>query len=154
MKKITVLLFILFASCYPLTTMVNESQPIGEDFEIKINKFSDVNQNVTARFNGKEGKYTWFVVTIKNNGTKAKKLDFNKFYVENSLLEPRIPIYDIVSSIGWDLGDRKKVLNFYGGETKNIRMIFITPAFGKINAVFYEEKRIELKYGETKQRLL
>lgn len=156
MKKNIFYFFLAFLlnACHPLTEIISENYVVNKNFNLHIHNFSDVNNQGFAYFDGKIGKYVSLTISITNNASAKKELDFKTFAIDNTQMNLKIPLYSVaMAGTGWRIGGKNKNVTFNGGETKKLWIAFITPKEGRVTSLFYDNQKIELKYGKTKQVL-
>jgi len=152
-KATLMLLLLLLNSCVTATYIVSDNYTINNNFELAIHTYTDAFHGV-AYFNGEVGKYVVLTITVTNNDYSRRKLDFKNFTVVNSITNFKIPLYSLaMSGTNWQAGGSNKTINFNGKESRKLRIGFITPKEGELISLYYEDKKIKLKFGDTKQVL-
>lgn len=152
MRKVVLLILIICCySCLTFTKVISEKYVVGDNLNLVILDISYDFTRGTAYFNNEEGNYVSINISLTNSSLTEKQFDLNKFSVDNSELNFRLPLHNVETPVlGWIAGNEKEI-KIDKNQTKRLTLKFITPKTGKVNALYYENQKFELKLGETKE---
>lgn len=153
MKKILILISTIFllTSCYPVKEIISKNYIINDELNFKILKYSEPTINGSF-IRSNDDKYVTLKIVMTNKSSKPKDVSFDKYYIVNDKNNLKSPLWRVNRGIELS-GTVNKSVKFEGLETKNLWLHFLAPKNEQIKFLIYNGKKIELKFGKTKQSM-
>lgn len=151
MKKTVASIFtILFlTSCYPTKEVISENYEIDNDLNFKILKYSEPTINGSF-IRSDDAKYVNLTITMMNKSSKPREVNFKDFFIVNDQNNMKSPLWKVNREIEI-AGTEKTSVKFETLETKKLWLSFLAPKNDQIKFLIFNGKKIELKFGRTKQ---
>lgn len=154
MKKIIILITtsILFTSCYPTKKVFSDTYKVENELNFKILKYSEPTTNGSFIRDNK-AKYVDLTISMTNQSAKAREVDFTNFLIANDRNDMTSPLWKVNRSIE-PAGTVNTSVKFKPFETKKLWLHFLAPKNDQIKYLIYNGKKVELKFGKTKQTMI
>ena len=99
-----------------------------------------------------KAKYVDLTITMTNKSSKAKEVDFTNFSIANDRNDMTSPLWKVNRSIE-SAGAENTSVKFESFETKKLWLSFLAPKNDQIKYLIYNGRKVELKFGKTKQAM-
>jgi len=149
MKKIFIITILLFTSCFPSKEVISGSYDINSELNFKILRYSEPT-TIPGFIRDNKAKYVELTIIISNKSNKPNKVNFENFYIEsdNGIKSQLWRVYKTSLIMNTII---KKEVDFKSLETKKLWLFFLTGKNETIKSLIFNQQKVELKYGKTKQ---
>ena len=151
-KNIILILSVIFiTSCYPTKEVISDNYKVDDELNFVILKYSEpTNKGSFIRSN--DAKYVDLTISMTNKSPKSREVDFTNFFIVNERNDMKSPLWK-VNRIMETAGTENTSVKFESMETKKLWLCFLAPKNEQIKYLIFNEQKIELKFGKTKQAM-
>ena len=151
-KNIILILSVIFlTSCYPTKEVISDTYKVDNELNFVILKYSEPTNNGSF-IRSNEAKYVDLTISMTNKSSKSREVDFTNFFIVNERNDLKSPLWKVNRSVE-TAGTENTSIKFEPMETKKLWLSFLAPKNEQIKYLIFNDNKIELKFGKTKQAM-
>lgn len=141
---------LFFSSCYVMRHVTENKNNITAHLILKIDKIeegSSIGTGGGGYIPGKDQKFIFVYVTIKNNSDENQELNFENFYLLDTISKTKIKLGSVMMTSAvnvWGATDSSIKAN----KAKSRKMVFTFPKKQIASYLFFNDKAISIPYAK------